>query len=147
VLTRSAACPDVHGVGEAMSQLWSAPTGCTPLPLGAGLTLAPQARAAATPFEIGLPAGFGPVWGLALIAIATVLSILFLRWRWRIPGDALALGTFWAGALLHALPRMLAGGSTVTELQIGSLGTGVGDLAIAWALLWLVWRFIAELLA
>jgi hypothetical protein len=147
LLARSAACADVGTVGDAAGRIWAVPQGCTPLDIGLGVAVVPMTRTGATPLDIALPAGLGPVWGLALLGVATVVSILFLRWRWRIAGDAMALGTFWAGALLHGLPRMLLGGTTITELQIGAWGIGIGDLALAWGGVWLGWRAVAELRA
>ena len=38
----------------------------------------------------------------------------------------------------------LAGGGGLFEFTVSGVGMGIGDLALVWALLWLVWRVIAE---
>lgn len=146
VLARSAGCEPIRTVTAAVSELWSSPQSCPGLEVGP-VALSPQTRPGIGPIEAALPPGTEPLWGLALFALATVLSILVLRWRWRIPGDALALGCLWSAVLIHGLPRLMAGGTTFTELQVAGLGLSLGDLAMLFALPWLAWRFIAELTA
>ena len=78
------------------------------------------------------------------LAIATVVTTVVIRWRWRDPGDALALAALWAGAGLLAVPRLMGGGTGLTELSVYGTGTGLGDLSLVWGLGWLAWRAIAE---
>lgn len=149
VTARVAACSQTPSVGEAASQVWSVPSGCTeanfwgfarlspvvrdggPLGLGAGL--------------LGGPAGQG--WAIALLAMAALVSVLVLRWRWRSVGDASALGALWGATFILAGPRLASDGSGLAELHLGGLATGLGDLALVWAVAWLSWRLIAELRA
>jgi hypothetical protein len=70
-----------------------------------------------------------------------------LRWKWRSTGDATALGALWGAAIVLALPALAGHGGGAAELHVGGLATGLGDLALAWAILWLGWRAIAELRA
>ena len=147
VLARTGCCETTKTFAEALGELWTVPEACSPVDVAGIATLLPTSRDGASPFEVALPEGTGAVWGLALFALATVLTILILRWSRRSKGDVLILGTLWSGACVHGLPRLLGSGASFAELQIASLGFGVGDLALAWALVWLTWRFIAEQLA
>ncbi len=130
-----------------MGSLWTVPPECAPVAVGGVVTLSPSLRTGISPLELPLPPGLGSIWGLALLAIATIVTIVVVRWTRRTKGDALLLGTLWVGVCLHALPRLFMGGPSLAEMQIASLSFGVGDLAILWALLWLTWRFIAELIS
>lgn len=86
----------------------------------------------------------GPTGGLALLAIAAVVTIAVVLWRWRDRGDALALGVLWGGATSLALPMLVGPGHGLADLAIGGLCLALGDLAMLWALAWLVWRAVAE---
>jgi hypothetical protein len=81
------------------------------------------------------------------VGFAALVTVLVVRWRWRAAGDPLALGALWAGILIHALPRLLGSSGSFTEFEWLGLSTGLGDMALAWGLLWLIWRFLAELAA
>lgn len=145
VLARSGACPEVGTLSDALGVLWSPTEGCSSLSVAGVAALEPRVRAGILPLDIGLPDGLGPVWGLALFALAAVTTILVLRWQRRSWGDALALSTLWSGVAMHGLPRLVGDGVSFSELTLGSIGLGLGDLTIGWACLWLVWRTIAEL--
>jgi hypothetical protein len=143
---RVAACSSTPSVREAWDQRWLVPAGCGEADFWGIARLSPVVRDAG-PF--GLP---GPAagWAYALLALAAVVSVLVLRWRWRTTGDALALGTIWGAAVILAAPALA--GTGTAELQLGQAGagglaTGLGDLALVWALGWLGWRAIAEMRA
>ena len=147
ILARSGCCDATASLRDAAAAIWTVPSGCEPMGLVAGAELSPTARAGATPFGVAIPAGAEAVWGLALFAVATILTILVLRWRDRARGDMLALGTLWAGVAIHGLPRLAGPGTSFAEVSMAGMSFGIADLAIAWALLWLAWRFVAELRA
>jgi lipoprotein signal peptidase len=144
-LTRAATCVDFANLLAAVRQPWTPPGSCHPLPLTHGLQLHPSLREGLA-FGFELPPGAGPLCGLAWIALATVISILVTRWRWRIGSDALALGTLWAGAGIHAFFRLTGPGAAFTDFEVATFGTfALADVAIGWALLWLAWRWLGEL--
>jgi len=145
VLARAGACPSTQTLRDALAQIWSVPEGCGAVPLVGPVMLEPTARAGATPMNLGLPAGIGPLHGLALLAIATVTGIVVLRWSRRTRSDALALGTLWGGLVIHALPRLMDAGTSFSEFAAAGVHWGLGDVAIAWAVVWLLWRVVAEL--
>lgn len=145
VLARAGSCPSTATLDAALEASWTVPEGCTDVALVGGASLEPTVRAGATPLDVPLPEGMGPVYGLALLAIATVVGILVLRWSRRTRGDALALGTLWGGLTVHALPRLMDAGTSFAEFALGGYHFGIADLAIAWALVWLAWRALAEL--
>lgn len=145
ILARSGACPEIKTLSDAIGALWSPTDGCSSLSVAGGAALQPQTRAGALPLDIGLPDGLGPMWGLALFALAAVTTILVLRWQRRAWGDALALATLWSGVAMHGLPRLVGDGASFSEITLGSIGFGLGDIAIGWACIWLLWRTIAEL--
>ncbi len=145
VLARAGACDSTMTLRDALAALWTLPTDCASVPLAGGFSLEPTARAGATPFELPVPGGMAAVYGLALLAIATVVGIVVLRWSRRTRGDALAVGTLWGGLGLHAVPRMMAAESSFAEFSGFGLHVGLADLAIVWASLWLLWRALAEL--
>lgn len=131
-------------------RLWTAPPGCQKLELlGPFVTLVPTARN-------GLPFGIleeqlvgftGQVWGLAMLALAAIVTILVWRWRWQDAGDGLALGAMWGGVLVHGVPRATGSGATFTEINLLDFGVGLGDLALAWGVIWILLRWIGELRA
>ncbi len=145
VLARAGACPSTSTLDKALAALWTVPEGCSGVSLVGGVSLQPTARAGATPLDVGLPDGMGPVYGLALLAVATIVGIVVLRWSRRTRGDALALGTLWGGLVTHAIPRMTGEGTSFAEFSMGEMNLGLADLAIVWAAVWLVWRAVAEL--
>ena len=51
------------------------------------------------------------------------------------------------GALVHGLPRALGSGATFTEINLLDFGVGLGDIALAWCVVWLLLRLIGELRA
>ena len=133
---------------DLVGDLWTAPP-CVGSPMaGPSIVLWPELRN-------GILLGLGPaldgvrgqLWGLALLAAATAVTVVILRWRWRSGADALALGALWGGILIHAGPRLFAGGSTITSIRAFGSGLALGDLIVVWAALWLAWRVIAELRA
>lgn len=141
ITARVAACPSTGSVREAWGQAWTVPQGCGEADLWGIARLSPIVRDGG---PLGLP---GPAagWAYGLLAVAAVLSVLVLRWRWRTRGDALALGALWGAAIVLAVPML--GGTGTAELHLGGLATGLGDGALVWALGWLGWRAIAELRA
>ncbi len=143
ILARAGCCDDTRVVGDAAAAMWSVPADCKALALPGGVELVPAVRSGATPFDIAF--GNGLVIGGVLFAIAIAMSIVFLVWRKRTGGDALALGTLWAGVLIHGLPRLVGPGTSFTEIAVGGMGLSIGDLALAWAGVWLAWRLLAEL--
>ena len=90
------------------------------------------------------PEDFADLWGLGLFAIASVVSLGLLMWRRRASGDALAMGTLWAGVAIHGLPRVVGPGTSFSEIVIAGYGVSIGDIALAWAGLWLTWRLLAS---
>jgi lipoprotein signal peptidase len=149
VLARAAGCAaDVAGASARVTNAYAAPGACQPVPLlGEGLSLH-ATSADGGPFGVltDTLAGVGSLMGIAILAFTTVVTVLVWRWQWRSAGDPLALGALWGGALVLSAPRLHVG-DRLTELALGSLHTGMGDLAFAWALGWLAWRAIAELRA
>lgn len=146
ILARAAGCPaEVAGVGARVTHAYAPPGECGAVPLlGEGLSL--KARASdGMPLDLLADAlsGIGSLVGIAVLAVATIVTILVWRWRWRSAGDPLALGALWGGALALAVPRLVVG-DRLTELAVGSMHTGLPDLAFAWATVWLLWRAIAE---
>lgn len=139
---RVAACPDVPSLRDAVGLFWTAPSGCGEADFWGFARLSPVVRGG----PWGLP-GPGLVWAYVLLGVAAVVTVLVLRWRWRSTGDASALGALWGAALVLALPALLGQGGGAAELHLGGLATGLGDLALAWATLWLGARAIAELRA
>lgn len=145
VLARAGACDSTTTLGDALTAMWSLPSDCSAVSLVAGVTLEPTARSGATPFDLPVPDAMAAVYGLALLAIATVVGIVVLRWSRRTRGDALAVGTLWGGLGLHAMPRMLDAGTSFAEFSMSGVHVGLADLAIVWAAVWLLWRALAEL--
>jgi hypothetical protein len=143
VLARAGCCEQTRVVSDAASAVWSVPDGCEALPLFADVVLVPAVRSGATPMDIAIPEAAADVWGLALLAIATVASMVMLLRRNRNGGDALALGTLWAGTAIHGLPRLVGPGTSFTEIAVAGVGVSIGDLALVWAGLWLAWRLVA----
>ena len=147
VLARAGACESTPSLSDALGAVWTLPANCSAVPLLAGVSLEPTLRAGATPLGLPLPNTMGAVYGLALLAVATVVGIVVLRWSRRTRSDALAVGTLWGGLVLHAAPRLIGDGTSFAEFSASGLHVGLGDLAIAWAGVWLLWRALAELRA
>lgn len=146
VMARVAACPTTQDVREALRTVYSVPPDCGSTDFWGFAQLSPLVRDGGL---LGIGAGLldgsaGGIWAIGVLAIAAVVSILVLRWRWRSPGDALALGALWGAAIVESGPRLLSEGTGTAELSIGGASTGLGDLALLWAVLWLGWRVIAE---
>lgn len=141
VTARVADCPTTGSIREALGQVWAVPQGCGEADFFGFARLSPVVR------EGGLlgvgGAAVGNAWAFVLLAIAAIVSVLVLRWRWRSPGDAAALGALWGAAVIEAGPRLMSGAPTA-ELHLGGLVTGLGDVALLWAAVWLGWRAIAE---
>lgn len=151
LVAHTAACTDPPRLTLAVFDgLWTEPTGCSRFELlGPLVTLLPRVRVGA-PFGLldEQLAGFaGQAWGLGLLALAAIATILIMRWRWRDAGDALALGALWGGALVHGVPRAQGAGNTFTEINLLDFGVGIGDLAFGWGIVWLLWRLVGELRA
>lgn len=132
---------------HTLERVWEIPKNCPGIDLaGDGFRLVPQQRDADL---FGLldtlaPADAGRGIGIGVLVIALVATYFVLRWRWRSTGDGVALGALWAGAIAHGFPYASGAGTSFTELSIAGVGTGVADLALVWAALWLGWRFVAE---
>ena len=142
ITARVAACPDAPSVVDAWGQIWAAPSGCSEADFWGFARLSPVVRGG----PWGLP-GDGAVWAHVLLGVAAIVSVLVLRWRWRSTGDAVALGALWGAAIALALPALLGPGGGAAELHLGGLALGLGDLALAWVVVWLVARLVAELRA
>lgn len=141
-----AACPSVETVGAALSQPWSVPPACRATDFWGMAQLVPVVRDSA-PWGIArgsLGAGSGQIAAFVLLGVGLLVTVALVRWRWRSPGDALALGTLWGAIAIEAGPRLRSGGAGMAELQLGGLSTGLGDIALLWVLLWLSWRLLAE---
>lgn len=148
LLARSAACEGPHTITwQLLDQLWTLPHGCPGLVVAPGVRFVPGVRKGALPLDLPIPDGTGPLLGLVVIGVVTVVTIIILRWRWRTANDVVALGVCWSGALGHGLPRLAGPGWTFTELELGGVGFGLGDITLVWGALWLVRRVIAELRA
>jgi len=145
VLARAGACDSTTTLSDALAAVWTLPSDCSAVSLVGDISLEPTARTGATPFELPVPDAMAAVYGLALLAIATVVGIVVLRWSRRTRSDALAVGTLWGGLVLHAVPRMLDAGSSFAEFSMSGVHVGLPDLAIVWAAGWLLWRALAEL--
>lgn len=145
VLARAGACDSTATLSEALASVWTLPSDCSAVSLVGGLSLEPTARTGATPFDLPVPDAMAAVYGLALLAVATVVGIVVLRWSRRTRSDALAVGTLWGGLVLHAAPRMTEAGSSFAEFSMSGVHLGLGDLAIVWAAGWLLWRALSEL--
>lgn len=142
ITARVATCPSTPSVREAAAEAWGTPSGCGEASVWGIAQLAPVARGG----PLGLPGG-ATAWAIVLLVVAAIVSVLVLRWRWRSPGDASALGALWGGALAFALPPLAGAGVGTAELHLAGLHTGLADLALGWAAAWLGWRAIAELRA
>lgn len=146
-MARAGGCTDAPGLAKLLENPWVIPNNCPGRPLlGEAVLLAPAVRDGG-PFGVLAPSlsgATGETWGFVVLGLAAVLTVLVARWRWRDPGDILALGVLWGGCLVLALPRVLGDGTGVTELTVAGIGVGIGELTVAWALAWLAWRFVAE---
>ncbi len=146
ITARVAACSETPDVSAALSHVWGLPSGCGDVDFWGIARLSPVLRDG---WLLGLGSGVlqgsaGRIWAYALLAIALVVSILVVRWRWRSTGDAAALGALWGAVAILAGPRLMGSGTGLAELHIGGLATGLGDFALLWAALWLSWRALAE---
>lgn len=138
-MARAGGCTDAPGMAKLLENPWVIPGDCP------GRALAGEAVLLAPAVQNSGPFGMsGETWGFAVLGLAAVLTVLVARWRWRDPGDILALGVLWGGCLVLALPRVLGEGAGVTELTVLGVGLGIGALTVTWALAWLAWRFVAE---
>lgn len=149
ITARAGTCPDTSSIGEAVGLVWNVPPGCTEADLWGFAQLSPAVRDGG-PLGLGaglLGASAGQGWAIALLAMAAIVSVLVFRWQWRSVGDASALGALWGGVVILAGPRLVGDGTGMAELHLGEMATGLGDLALLWALVWLGWRLFAELRA
>lgn len=143
-MARAAGCSEPPDIGSLVAHPWALPEQCPGAALvGESIRLAPAVRDGG-PFGIAGGMLTGPTGGLVLLAIAAVVTIAVVLWRWRDRGDALALGVLWGGAASLALPMLVGPGHGLADLTVGGLALALGDLAMLWALAWLVWRAIAE---
>jgi hypothetical protein len=152
LVARAGGCsPAPAGIGLAELQgLWSIPANCSGTAMaGPAVVLVPRTRDGLIGGALAgqLDGVQGQLVALGLLALVTILTVLVARWAWRSGADALALGLVGGGAVAHALARFVHGGAGLTELDLGGIGVGVPDLAVAWGCVWLVWRWIAELRA
>ncbi len=148
ILARVAACELPLELGRKLvKHAWDTPGTCSTAPLlGEVVMLVPQRHGHALfgVLDGGLTGAAGHVFALFVLALATIVTIIVLRWRWRSAGDAFALGVLVSGALIHAVPRLAGDGTHPTELVVVGVPVGIGDLALLWAIIWIPWRFVAE---
>jgi hypothetical protein len=153
LVARLATCPDAQGSAfgpDTLGVLLNAPEGCAPTDMaGPSIQLLANTHDGAL---LGLAAGLvpgvmGQLYALALLALATIMTVLVARWQWRSGADPKALACVWAGALSAAGPRMMGDGRGVSEIALFGLSTGIGELALLWGVAWLLGRFIGELRA
>jgi hypothetical protein len=150
LMARVGSCPGEAPAIELWTELWSAPQGCEASAMaGPSIALQSELRSGAL-FDLA-SGHFGQVHGqlyaLALMSIATVISIFVLRWRYHTTGDAALLLCLWSGALLEAFPRFIHRGLGLAELNIFGAAIGIPDIAFTWALGWFGARLIRELIA
>jgi len=149
MIARVATCSATPTLGDAAAAVWSVPAGCGETDFLGFARLSPVVRDGG-PFGLGaglLTGAAGTGWAVALLVTAAIVSGLILRWPWRATGDAAALGALWGAVLILAGPRLAGDGAGTAELVMGTLNTGLGDLALVWAAGWLLWRLLAELRA
>lgn len=122
---------------------WSLPEQCTAIDVGGGLALVPAARAGVGPLLMStlLERQLG---ALALLALTTTVTITVARARGRQDADVLAIACLWAGAIAWSGPCLLGPGLGLTELVIGGVATGIGDLALGFGLAWLVLGWLRD---
>jgi hypothetical protein len=112
---------------------------------GPSVVLIPHAYQGALLGKVGAFSGtLGQLYGLSLLLIPTILTIVVVRWDGRANGDPKALACLWTGGLTLAAPRLIGDGSALAEMTVFGASVGVGTLAMIWGLLWLGLRFIAE---
>jgi hypothetical protein len=148
-VARAAACGEELGLDDTLPAVFEVPVSCRAVDLaGPAIQIRPQAVEGAW---AGLGTGFsgfsGQMYALGLLLCATILTILVRRWQWHADGDPRALGILWGAAVAAALPRLLGDGRGVAELSIAELSFGMADFGLAFALVWLAARFVAELRA
>jgi hypothetical protein len=147
ILARAAGCPADPSTAWIVDSYQAPPEGCEPVALASSAFALDAAASIGGP--LGLVPGLlsperGSLAGLCLVAFAVIVTIVVTRWRWRSAGDPLALGALWGGTVALGLPRFIGGGARVTELSLAGIETGLGDIAVIWAVAWLAWRFVAE---
>ncbi len=132
-----------------LSGIWQLPAACAGSEMaGPSIRLLPHLREGGLlGFGSGLTGFQGQVYGLGLLFVATLTTILVIRWKWRANGDPQALGAIWGGAIALGLPRLAGSGAGLAELEFFGMSAGVGDLALIWGVVWLGLRLVGELRA
>lgn len=151
VLSRVDGCePKMRIEAHVLEGIWEVPAQCPGRPVaGDAVVLVPAVREYDVfgIFDASAPPGTLQLWGLGVVALVLLATVFGTRWKWRSSGDGLALACLWAGAIVVAGPRLVGTGQTLTELQVVGWPFGVGDVALAWGVLWLGWRVLGELRA
>jgi hypothetical protein len=130
------------GAGQDESP-WSVPEQCESVAVGGVFAVWPAVRAGVGPFAMSslLERQLG---ALALLALVTTLTITVARARARQDADVLAVACVWAGAIAWSGPCLLGPGVGLTELVIGGVPTGIGDIALSIGAAWLVLGWIRD---
>lgn len=136
-IARLGACAD-H-VGGLLSGVWAVPTACAPVVITGDLVLVPATREGLPGIPLADPL-MRQLGALGVIAAVTIATIVVMRARNRQSADLLALGCLWGGALAITAPILVGPGVGFTELAASGLAFGVGDVAFAAGLLWLVFE-------
>lgn len=148
IVARVGGCAGVEQIdAKLLRGLFDAPGACAGTPMaGEAIVLVPRRHDGAL-FGLGpgVFVGFvGQVYALGLLLLATIMTIVVVRWDSRSAGDGMILGLAWGGALAGALPRLVGDGRGSAELDLFGLHTGIAELALLWSLVWLVVRLVAE---
>lgn len=86
----------------------------------------------------------GQLYGLALLAIAAIATVLLLRWQWRANGDPRIVGALLAGAWIEGVPRLINEGVGLSQMDVFGLSLNLGDFAFLFGLVWVISRAIGE---
>lgn len=135
VVARLGACPGSD------SGPWSnpsvGPASCSPVVISGELVLVPGIREGLPGIPLVDPL-MRQLGALGVIAAVTIVTILIVRARRRQSADLLALGCLWAGAVSMTAPMLFGPGFGFTEMVTAGVAFGVGDVAAAAGVLWLL---------
>ncbi len=133
-ITRLAAC---DGTGRWPSP-WSTPATCTATDLVGRWQLEPAASDAFLGLTLaGRDARLGYAAAIAVVCVGVAWWLG--RGRGGLGGAGTALGCALAGIGILAAPIALGDGRAWSEFIIGHVRFGIGDIALIYALLWMIW--------